>query len=169
MICDCGYTIHVKTDKVTTKVYPHCGNTVVFDQSKADSAVYYNRVLDKDPENARAYWGQLMCRRKCRTADELIRYGKPIDREIAYKNAVRFAPAELKQTYVAVHKAIEERVTSVCKELDAELCRRINGEDFKQKAEEIQKGLEARSPQNASQRKILQQQSRGPQCPAVGE
>ena len=37
--CDCGYTIHVKTDKVTTKVCPHCGNTVVFDQSKADSAV----------------------------------------------------------------------------------------------------------------------------------
>ncbi|MCI5727965.1 MAG: TIR domain-containing protein [Clostridia bacterium] len=135
---------------------------IFLDNGQFDEATsYYNRVLDKDPENARAYWGQLMCRRKCRTADELIRYGKPIDREIAYKNAVRFAPAELKQTYVAVHKAIEERVTSVCKALDAELCRRINGEDFKQKAEEIQKGLEARSPQNASQRQILQQQSRG--------
>lgn len=37
--CDCGYTIHVKTDKVATKVCPHCGNTVVYDQSKADKAV----------------------------------------------------------------------------------------------------------------------------------
>ena len=37
--CDCGYTIHVKTDKVTTKVCPHCGNTIVYDQSKAKSAV----------------------------------------------------------------------------------------------------------------------------------
>ncbi len=37
--CDCGYTINVKTDKMTSRVCAHCGNTVLFDQSKADKAV----------------------------------------------------------------------------------------------------------------------------------
>lgn len=36
--CDCGYAIHVKTDKLTSRVCPHCGNAVVFDQSEGDKA-----------------------------------------------------------------------------------------------------------------------------------
>lgn len=36
--CDCGYTIHVKTDKLTSRVCPHCGNAVVFDQSEGGKA-----------------------------------------------------------------------------------------------------------------------------------
>lgn len=37
--CTCGYTINVKTDKLSSKMCPHCGNTVVFDQSKGEDAV----------------------------------------------------------------------------------------------------------------------------------
>lgn len=37
--CACGYTINVKTDKLSSKVCQHCGNTVVFDQSKGENAV----------------------------------------------------------------------------------------------------------------------------------
>lgn len=37
--CSCGYTIHVRTDKLAGKECPHCGNMVVFDQSKGDQAV----------------------------------------------------------------------------------------------------------------------------------
>lgn len=36
--CTCGNTIHVRTDKLTSRVCPHCGNNVVFDQSKGASA-----------------------------------------------------------------------------------------------------------------------------------
>ncbi|MBR3917263.1 MAG: SPFH domain-containing protein [Clostridia bacterium] len=38
MDCACGYVINVKTDKLSSKVCPHCGNTVVFDQSKGEDA-----------------------------------------------------------------------------------------------------------------------------------
>ena len=31
--CNCGYTINIKTDKLTTRECPHCGNTFVYDQS----------------------------------------------------------------------------------------------------------------------------------------
>ena len=37
--CTCGYTIHVKTDKMTSRVCPHCGNNVIFDQSKGEKAL----------------------------------------------------------------------------------------------------------------------------------
>lgn len=36
--CACGYTINVRTDKLSSRVCPHCGNNVVFDQSKGDKA-----------------------------------------------------------------------------------------------------------------------------------
>ncbi|MBQ6755731.1 MAG: SPFH domain-containing protein [Oscillospiraceae bacterium] len=36
--CDCGYTINVRTDKMTSRQCPHCGNNVVFNQSKGENA-----------------------------------------------------------------------------------------------------------------------------------
>ncbi len=36
--CSCGYTIDVRTDKMASRDCPHCGNNVVFDQSKGDKA-----------------------------------------------------------------------------------------------------------------------------------
>ena len=36
--CACGYTINVKTDKLATRTCHHCGNDVVFDQSKGNEA-----------------------------------------------------------------------------------------------------------------------------------
>ena len=37
--CACRYTIDVRTDKMSSRRCPHCGNNVVFDQSKGDKAV----------------------------------------------------------------------------------------------------------------------------------
>ena len=36
--CACGYTIDVRTDKLAARKCPHCGNEVVFDQSKGEKA-----------------------------------------------------------------------------------------------------------------------------------
>ena len=36
--CACGHTIDVRTDKLTSRVCTHCGNDVVFDQSKGAAA-----------------------------------------------------------------------------------------------------------------------------------
>ena len=36
--CACGYTIDVRTDKLTSRTCAHCGNDVVFDQSKGAAA-----------------------------------------------------------------------------------------------------------------------------------
>ena len=36
--CTCGFTINVRTDKLTSRTCPHCKNEVVFDQSKGAAA-----------------------------------------------------------------------------------------------------------------------------------
>ena len=36
--CSCGYTIHVRTDRISARRCPHCGNTVAFDQAKGAEA-----------------------------------------------------------------------------------------------------------------------------------
>ncbi len=36
--CSCGYLIHVQTEKMTNRTCAHCGNEVVFDQSKGTAA-----------------------------------------------------------------------------------------------------------------------------------
>ncbi len=36
--CVCGYTINVKTDKLSSRECPHCGNVVLYDQSKGAAA-----------------------------------------------------------------------------------------------------------------------------------
>lgn len=36
--CACGYTIDVRTDKLSSRTCPHCGNNVVFDQSQGANA-----------------------------------------------------------------------------------------------------------------------------------
>ncbi len=37
--CACGYTINVRTDKLTSRECPHCKNVVVFDQTNGDKAL----------------------------------------------------------------------------------------------------------------------------------
>ncbi len=37
--CVCGNIINIKTDKLTSRVCEHCGNNVVFDQTKGDKAL----------------------------------------------------------------------------------------------------------------------------------
>lgn len=37
--CACGHTINVRTDKMASRQCPHCGNTVIFDQTAGDKAL----------------------------------------------------------------------------------------------------------------------------------
>ena len=36
--CSCGYTIDIRTDKLSSRTCPHCGNNVIFDQSQGAAA-----------------------------------------------------------------------------------------------------------------------------------
>ena len=79
---------------------------------------YCEKVLDLDPENARAYVGKLLAERKLRTQEELHfsksknaneLFTNPIENSANYKKAVRFADEQLKATLEAYNREnIEE-------------------------------------------------------------
>lgn len=51
--CDCGYTIQVKTDKLTARTCPHCGNVFAYDQSegkKMRCPVCQHKVVTTDAD-----------------------------------------------------------------------------------------------------------------------
>ena len=51
--CDCGHTIHVKTEKLATRTCPHCGNLFAYDQSdgtKVRCPVCRNKVVATDAD-----------------------------------------------------------------------------------------------------------------------
>ena len=49
--CACGHTINVRTDKLTSRVCAHCGNNVVFDQSKYNGPI----ISDHSSKNYREH------------------------------------------------------------------------------------------------------------------
>ncbi|MDE7360526.1 MAG: SPFH domain-containing protein [Oscillospiraceae bacterium] len=70
--CACGYTINVKTDKMTTRECPHCGNTVLYDQTKGEEAkcpVCHNQLVTQESMSALAEFSCPSCSCKI-TADE---------------------------------------------------------------------------------------------------
>lgn len=55
--CSCGYTIDVRTDKITTRTCPHCGNTVLYDQTKGEDAkcpVCHENIVTQESMSALA-------------------------------------------------------------------------------------------------------------------
>ncbi len=70
--CACGYTINVKTDKMTTRDCPHCGNTVLYDQTKGEDAkcpVCHNQLVTRESMSALAEFSCPSCSCKI-TADK---------------------------------------------------------------------------------------------------
>lgn len=57
---------------------------------------YYEKVLDADPENARAYVGQLLAALELSAESELVHSKEPFDANKFYEKAVRFADPDYK-------------------------------------------------------------------------
>ena len=59
---------------------------------------YCEKVLDQDPENARAYLGKLMVELKVKKQEQLKKCAKPFDGNLNYQKIVRFGDEKLKKT-----------------------------------------------------------------------
>ena len=77
------------------------------DYIKADE--YCERVLDKDPENARAYLGKLMVNLEVRKKEELSDCKQSFDDNNYYKKAIRFGDDELRTVLRQYISDINER------------------------------------------------------------
>ena len=79
--CTCGYTIHVKAEKLTSRTCAHCGNDVVFDQSKGDNAkcpVCGEPINTTDDKNKRVDFSCGQCGIRLNTAKSATSYVCPV-------------------------------------------------------------------------------------------
>lgn len=77
---------------------------IFLEDDEWDSAEEYcEKVLDIDPENARAYLGKVLAELKMHTSEELFSSEKPIKDNKNFKKALRFADSELKRELEAYY------------------------------------------------------------------
>ena len=70
---------------------------------------YCERVLDREPENARAYLGKLMAELRVRTQADLSRQSKPFENNSNYEKIMRFGDEALKAELKDDIKQIKDR------------------------------------------------------------
>lgn len=71
---------------------------------------YCERVLDADPENARAYLGKLMAQQQVSKAEELAECKQPFNELDSYQKAYRFAGSNLKADLDSYAKVVRDRL-----------------------------------------------------------
>lgn len=73
--CACGYIINIRTEKIITRECPHCGNTVLYDQTKGKDAlcpVCHQQLVTRESMSTLAEFGCPSCACKL-TADKNAR------------------------------------------------------------------------------------------------
>lgn len=71
------------------------------------AALYFNRVLDINPNSAQAYWGLLLCEYQCKESKELyLRLAVPISNNNNFRYAINNATEELQNEYREIEKLV---------------------------------------------------------------
>lgn len=89
---------------------------------------YCERVLDLDPENAKAYMGKLMVELKVKSTDKLKDQPQPFISNSNYIKAVRFADGKLKAELQSCIESINDRNDNACLEETYARALRLMGE-----------------------------------------
>ena len=79
--CTCGHVINVRTEKLAARECPHCGNTVVFDQSKGADAlcpVCHEPINTMAEQTKMAEFSCRQCNARLRTARSAATYTCPV-------------------------------------------------------------------------------------------
>ena len=79
--CACGHVINVRTEKIAARECPHCGNTVVFDQSKGADAlcpICHEPINTMAEQTKMAEFSCRQCNARLRTARSAATYTCPV-------------------------------------------------------------------------------------------
>lgn len=79
------------------------GHLFLEDQDWQNARIYFDRSLDKDPENAKAYIGMLLAEGHLRTEKDLYTADPAFAEKEHFKKAMRFADEEYRKVLEACH------------------------------------------------------------------
>ncbi len=71
---------------------------------------YFNKVLDRNPEEAQAYWGMMLIDLKCQNNKQVSALSIDLDNNSNYKKAIRFGTDKQIQEYAAVGKHCKNNI-----------------------------------------------------------
>ena len=118
---------------------------------------YFDKILDIDIEDSRAYIGKLLAECKLRSEDEIATLPQTVTDDKNFKKAIRFATPEQKERYEALNGAIVKRIEEERREV-AEQRAKLQAE--REEKEAIER--ERRMRQEKEERKLLYQRRRDP-------
>lgn len=118
---------------------------------------YFDKILDIDIEDSRAYIGKLLAECKLKSEDEIPNLPQTITNDKNYIKALRFATPEQKARYEALNGAIVDRIEGEKKRI-AEEHERLKAEREEKEAIERQR----RERQAKEERKLQYQRRREP-------
>ncbi|MBQ9384853.1 MAG: hypothetical protein IJT87_11515 [Ruminiclostridium sp.] len=121
----------------------------------ADS--YFDKILDIDIEDSRAYIGKLLAECKLHSEDEIPNLPQTVTDDKNFKKALRFATPEQKARYEALNGAIVKRIEDERREV-AEQRAKLQAEREEKEAIERERRLR----QEKEERKLLYQRRRDP-------
>ncbi|MCR4779543.1 MAG: hypothetical protein K5876_00460 [Ruminiclostridium sp.] len=121
----------------------------------ADS--YFDKILDIDIEDSRAYIGKLLAECKLRNEEAIASLPQTVTDDKNFKKALRFASPEQKAHYEALNNAIVKRIEDERREI-AEQHAKLKAE--REEKEAIERARRAR--QEKEERKLLYQRRRDP-------
>ncbi len=114
----------VNIDTVLTRAF-----IFIEDKKWVNAKAYIEKVLDVDPENAKAYLGLLMIELKVPRQELLSNCEKPFDNLPAYTKAFRYADRGLRNLLQSYIKAIKERIRlKECEEIYKQALHLENGQ-----------------------------------------
>src|SRR3546814_3031429 len=79
---------------VQTCALPICGMLFLEDGEFIKADEYFERVLDEDPEENRAYWGKLLSKLQYKSNEEVMLHEQSLNEYDEYKKAIRFRSEE---------------------------------------------------------------------------
>lgn len=77
----------------------------------------FEKSLDLDPENGKAYWGIILTQIRCKNNDEAIKKGKPLTGFKEYSKALRFASDQDRNIYQEVETKINKNIETIKKKI----------------------------------------------------
>jgi len=118
---------------------------------------YFDKILDIDIEESRAYIGKLLAECKLKSEDEIPELPQTITEDKNYIKALRFATPEQKARYEALNGAIVDRIEGEKKRISEER-QRLAAERAEKEAAESAR----RARQQKEERKLQYQRRRDP-------
>jgi len=88
---------------------------------------YFDRVLDMEPRNAKAYFGKLLASFEYKKEDDILLQEKPLDDNSNFQKAIRFADEAYKQKLEGYNLAIINKIKQIAEQPKISVIRNAQG------------------------------------------